>query len=236
MVGVIKEGALFVADAHYPDHGDEFLSLLRGIEEGSIVTPQLFLMGDIFDLLFGHSLPSLTQNIEAVTLIRKLSTHLEIVYFEGNHDFTLEPIFDRITLIPRNVQPAIFELGGKRVALSHGDRYEMGFVYEFYTWALRSKLFLTLSRPLHTLVITLISRKQKNKKICRTFEAFPTRVEQIMQHYQGVEQVIEGHFHQGVVLGDYISLPSLACQKAVARVEEGEIKFIGIDRVLRANI
>ena len=44
----IKEGALFVADAHYPHHGDEFMQLLHKLENGEMTTPQLFLMGDIF--------------------------------------------------------------------------------------------------------------------------------------------------------------------------------------------
>ena len=51
----IKEQALFIADSHYPHHGDAFLDLLKKLERGEIETPQLFLMGDNFDLLFGHN-------------------------------------------------------------------------------------------------------------------------------------------------------------------------------------
>ena len=51
----IEQGAIFVADAHYPNHGDDFLKLLKKIDEGEIKTPQLFLVGDIFDLLFGYN-------------------------------------------------------------------------------------------------------------------------------------------------------------------------------------
>ena len=38
----IEQGAIFVADAHYPNHGDAFLKLLKKIDKGEIKTPQLF--------------------------------------------------------------------------------------------------------------------------------------------------------------------------------------------------
>ncbi|RUM72514.1 MAG: UDP-2,3-diacylglucosamine diphosphatase, partial [Sulfurovum sp.] len=47
----IKENALFIADSHYPHHGDAFLVLLQKLEKKEIHTSQLFLLGDNFDLL-----------------------------------------------------------------------------------------------------------------------------------------------------------------------------------------
>jgi len=49
----IKENAIFIADSHYPHHGDDFLTLLKKLDNKEIETQQLFLMGDNFDLLFG---------------------------------------------------------------------------------------------------------------------------------------------------------------------------------------
>ncbi|MBD3794144.1 MAG: UDP-2,3-diacylglucosamine diphosphatase, partial [Campylobacterales bacterium] len=62
----IKEEALFIADAHYPHHGDEFLQILRQLDSGERQTPQLFLMGDIFDLLFGYNRYVQTFSDEAI--------------------------------------------------------------------------------------------------------------------------------------------------------------------------
>ena len=110
----IEEGALFVADSHYPHHGDAFLALLQKLDSGVLQTPQLFLMGDNFDLLFGYNDYIQTFSKEAVTLLQKLSQTLEIHYFEGNHDFCLKPIFPDMHIYSRNEQPVFFEMDGKR--------------------------------------------------------------------------------------------------------------------------
>jgi len=40
--------------------------------------------------------------------------------------------------------------------------------------------------------------------------------------------VIEGHYHQSRVIGNYVSLPSLACQKQVGIARGEEIEFVDI--------
>jgi len=89
----IKEQALFIADSHYPHHGDAFLDLLKKLESGELQTSQLFLMGDNFDLLFGHNDYIQTFSKEAIVLLQALSQKLEMYYFEGNHDFCLKDVF-----------------------------------------------------------------------------------------------------------------------------------------------
>ncbi|MDD3500578.1 MAG: UDP-2,3-diacylglucosamine diphosphatase, partial [Sulfurovum sp.] len=76
----IKENAIFIADSHYPHHGDEFLTLLQKIESGELQPPQIFLMGDNFDLLFGYNDYIQTFSREAIVLLRKLSKEIECVY------------------------------------------------------------------------------------------------------------------------------------------------------------
>ncbi len=224
----IKEGALFVADAHYPHHGDEFLQLLRKLETGEITAPQLFLMGDIFDLLFGYNDYILTFCNEAVSLLKKLSQAIEIYYFEGNHDFCLKNIFPDMVVYSRDEQPIIMKLGSKRVALSHGDKYETGFGYEAYCKLLRNKITLNMLKPFEKKIINYQMDKLPGKIICRKMPDFEQKAKAIMSHYKDVDLVIEGHFHQAVNIGKYISLPSLACQKKVAIIQEGSIVFLNI--------
>jgi UDP-2,3-diacylglucosamine hydrolase len=123
----IKEKALFIADSHYPHHGNDFLDLLKKLESGEMQTSQLFLMGDNFDLLFGYNDYIKTFSNEAITLLQKLSKKLEIHYFEGNHDFCLKKIFTNMNVYSRNDQPIMFTLGDKKVAISHGDKYVTGY-------------------------------------------------------------------------------------------------------------
>ena len=221
----IKENALFIADSHYPHHGDQFLELLKKLDNGEIYTPQLFLMGDNFDLLFGYNDYIQTFAKEAINLLQALSQKMEIHYFEGNHDFCLQTLFPDIQVYSREMQPVTFQLGKKTVSISHGDKYATGFGYGLYCKILRSQTTLTLLKPFEKAIIDHRMQKLSEKNICHTFDAFETRVKKILENYQACDLVIEGHYHQAKTLGKYISLPSLACQGRVATVKEAEVVF-----------
>ncbi len=225
----IKEGALFVADAHYPHHGDEFMELLHKLDNGTISTPQLFLMGDIFDLLFGHNNYITTFCHEAITLLHKLSKTLKIHYFEGNHDFCLKDVFPDMQVYPRDKQPVTMLCGNKRVSLSHGDKYDAGFGYGVYCKMLRNKTTLNMLKPFEKKIINHQMGRLPTKIICRKMSDFEQKASVIMSHYpQEIDMVIEGHFHQAIKIGKYISLPSLACQKEIGVLQDGEIVFKSI--------
>ena len=221
----LKEHALFIADAHYPHHGDEFLQILLKLENGEIKTPQLFLMGDVFDLLFGHNNYIQTFSQEAIALLQNISKTTETIYLEGNHDFCLKEVFPNIQVYSREEQPLHYRLGKQDVYLSHGDKYETNFGYGLYSKLLRNKLLLTLLRPLEKLIIDDRIAKLKKKKICKKFSNYQERFEAIAKHYPENSLIIEGHFHQSLVHKNYISLPSLACQNKIAIVENGEVIF-----------
>ena len=220
-----KENAIFIADSHYPHHGDDFLDLLKKLENGEIETSQLFLMGDNFDLLFGYNDYIQAFSKEAITLLQTLSQKIEIHYFEGNHDFCLKEVFPDIQVYAREEQPVLFQAGKKKVAISHGDKYATGFGYDLYCKLLRNKTTLTLLKPFEKAIIDHRMKKLSQKHICFTFHGFEKRVEAILENYRDVDMVIEGHYHQCKTLGKYISLPSLACQGMVGVMEEGEIHF-----------
>ncbi|ADV46277.1 hypothetical protein Nitsa_1019 [Nitratifractor salsuginis DSM 16511] len=228
----IKEGALFVADAHYPHHGDEFLRLLQSLDAEKITTPQLFLMGDIFDLLFGYGYYTPTLYPEAIGLLNKLSEKIEIIYLEGNHDFTLKKIFPNINVIPRTRQPLIMRTREKRVALSHGDRYGAGWGYDLFSLLLRSPV-IYLGKPWEKRIIDAQMRRLSQKKICHKMENFESKAARILSYYpEDIDWVIEGHFHQAKRIGRYISLPALACQKELGIVRKGKIEFVSLTKLM----
>ncbi|WP_309499174.1 metallophosphoesterase [Sulfurovum sp.] len=222
---IIKEQALFIADSHYPHHGDAFLDLLKRLERGELQTSQLFLMGDNFDLLFGYNDYIKTFSQEAISLLQILSNKIEIHYFEGNHDFCLKEVFPQMKVYSREEQPITFQLDDKKVAISHGDKYVTGFAYDLYCKVLRNKTTLTLLKPFEKAIINHRMKKLSKKNICFAFCGFEKKVEQILENYAGADLVIEGHFHQSKILGKYISLPSLACQGMVGIIEESEMVF-----------
>ncbi len=225
----IKEGALFIADAHYPHHGDAFLQILKKIERKELSVTQIFLMGDIFDLLFGYNNYIKQPLSGIIALLDKLSNKHEIYYFEGNHDFCLETIFSNIKIFNRASQPVYMGLEGKKVGISHGDVYEAGFWYGVYSFLLRNKIALTFLKPFQKNIIDSRLTKLKEKNICIQLGHFEQKTKAISEHYQkDVDLIIEGHFHQAKKIEKYISLPSLACQKQVGVVIDGEIQFIDI--------
>ncbi len=225
----IQENALFIADAHYPTHGDALLELLTKIEAKEIHIPQLFLMGDIFDLLIGGLGKSYALNEEAIRLIESISTHTDIFYFEGNHDFQLEKIFKNIKIFSREEQPQYMGYNGFIVGLSHGDRYQSGWQHDLLSRILRKPFMV---KAIKWLKPGIVSRKRAHlatKDICHEIPAFEAKAKAIFDSYRGAYWVIEGHYHQGKKYYRYVSLPSLACQQQVAVMEKEGIAFVSMD-------
>ncbi|MDX1295799.1 MAG: UDP-2,3-diacylglucosamine hydrolase, partial [Sulfurimonadaceae bacterium] len=146
----LKEGALFVADAHYSDKRPELLAFLKAVASKEIAATQLILMGDIFDLLFGGIPLTQQRNAEAVSTIKTIASHIDVLYLEGNHDFQLHSVFPEITVIPLNHQPMRCRFGTQQVMLAHGDwGTDMG--YRIYTAVIRSRVVLGFLRLIDTL-------------------------------------------------------------------------------------
>jgi len=221
----LKEAAIFIADSHYPHHGDAFFDLLLAIDSQKLNPPQIFFMGDNFDLLFGHNRYILEKNREVLALLQNISKRISCYYFEGNHDFCLKDIFIDMQVFSREEQPITFVLNTQKVALAHGDKYATGWGYNVYSKILRNVITLKLLRPFGKSIIDDRMQKLSKKNICHVFHGFEKRVEEILKDYQKVDLVIEGHFHQGKIYGKYISLPSQACQNKIAIVEKGKILF-----------
>ena len=221
----IEEDALFIADAHYPHHGNDFLEILKKVDNQTVKTTQLFLMGDIFDLLFGYNSYIQSFSKDAIELLKKLSKDIEIIYLEGNHDFCLKEIFPNIKIYSREEQPVHFKLNNQNVYMSHGDKYQTGFGYNLYSKILRNRTTLTLLKPFEKQIIDHRVEKLKIKKICGDFKGYQQRFDAIIDHYPKDVLIIEGHFHQALLYKSYISLPSLACQKQVAVVKSGKLVF-----------
>ncbi|SHO81140.1 FIG022708: hypothetical protein [hydrothermal vent metagenome] len=212
----IEEGAIFISDVHYPHYGMDILDIL----DDNIDAPQIFLMGDIFDMLFDT--PYLREyNRELIDKINELSLFCEIYYFEGNHDFNLSSIFPTIKIFSISLQPQIMLLNQKYISLAHGDKYNMGILYNIYTKLIRNSFINNL---IPNRVIKKKLKYLKNKSICHKIDNFEDKIIKILDFYNS-NLVIEAHYHQGVIIDNYISLPSLVCQKSIGVIKNKTIKF-----------
>ena len=223
---ILEDRAIFIADAHYPHHNSRLIKLFKKIRNSEIETKQLFLMGDIFDLLFGRGKYVYDYNKEAIEYINLLSSSISIIYLEGNHDFNLKNIFPNIQTIPRNKQPLfIYDIKDNLYALSHGDKFETSMLYNIYSAIIRNSLTISLLLPFEKIISKNTLNTLSNKKICKSIKGFNNIINRILINYPKNATVIEGHYHQGVIIDRYISLPSLACENRYTIFQEGEFIF-----------
>ncbi len=115
---------IFLADAHLMSPDDaNYRQLLRFLHslEGELDT--LYIMGDLFDFWLGFPSHPFTQYDAVLDALERLVVRgCRLVYFEGNHDFHLGPIFSQRLRAEVHSGPAIECLHGKRLYLCHGDQ------------------------------------------------------------------------------------------------------------------
>ena len=224
----IKQGAIFVADSHFNKKNQEFLTLLEKIKNKEIETTQLFLMGDMIDFISSESRYFVKQNIKIIELLNKLSTKIEIIYLEGNHDYNLKSLFPNINVIKRENQPLFAKLGEKTVSLSHGDNF-INWKYDLYCNFIRNTIFLRVMNfiDINFFISKKIEEALVKKSICHKMRNFEEIVSKRIKNYD-TDLVIEGHYHQGdrymIENKIYINIPSLCCQKQYIRIDNLEFK------------
>lgn len=224
----LHEGALLVADAHCAPWRTPFIDFLKSLESGQITTPQLILMGDVFDLLFGPIPETVRMNREGIEIINRLSEQIEIVYLEGNHDFALSKVFPNVKVIARSAQPWMARFEERTVALSHGDLH-MGTGYDVYTALIRNRWILgclnLIDRAGNGFIVRWLEKMMRRKNHCRTIEGFETVIAERLKgrDYRPADLLIEGHFHQnrGMELPEmaYFNLAAFACNERYFSVQ-----------------
>lgn len=228
---VIKNNAIFIADAHYNSLRTELLELLKKIEKNEIEVSQIFFMGDIFDFLSDEIDYFQNINFHLIDIINKLANKIETIYFEGNHDYNLKYTFPKLQVIPREHQPLYAKLNEqnkKRVALAHGDIYTPK-KYNIYCKIIRNSFLLTLLNFINfnNWLSKIVENKLKAKKICHPMESFLEFVNNRVELYK-TDLIIEGHFHQGYQDSRYINVPSLACSSQYMIYNNKQFKFIKV--------
>jgi UDP-2,3-diacylglucosamine hydrolase len=137
----ISNDAIFIADSHYNNQRIAFELFLDTILTKQISTSQLFLMGDMFDFLTYEVDYFKNINQDVIDKLNILSKQIEIIYLEGNHDFSIDKLFPNIIVIPRDIQPLIAQYKDKKIAISHGDIFTPT-LYNIFTFILRNDTLL----------------------------------------------------------------------------------------------
>jgi UDP-2,3-diacylglucosamine hydrolase len=217
-----------VSDAHYNHKRDYFLKFLQDIDSGEIETTQLILVGDMFDLLVSKVNYTISYNKKLIDILNSISTKIEVIYFEGNHDFCLDGLFDNIKIYSIQNQPQLFEYNNKKIAISHGDFATNDIIYNIYLKLIRNKYILIFLNIIDFCINNYISKKiisnQIKKPKCNYKIEFESLAKRRIKHYKDVEYILEGHFHQDKSIKidntTYINLPPFVCSKKYIIVKD----------------
>ena len=218
----LLEGALLITDAHYSHRRPKLLGLLQAIDSGAIHTTQLILLGDIFDLLFAPIPFTCRRNIEVIDLINAISHKIPVIYFEGNHDFQIAPLFPKVYVVPIAAQPLRMRFKEKNILMAHGD-YGSSWQYRTYTKLIRSRMILRflalIDSMTHNGIIRRLDRYLEHKDDCAEIEGFKDYITKRMhtQNLEEIDTVIEGHFHQNKAFeleqAHYFNPAAFACNE-----------------------
>jgi UDP-2,3-diacylglucosamine hydrolase len=196
---------VFIADAHLRTETDEnyrfLLEFLAGLPGN---TDTLFIMGDLFEFWIGYREVPFTHYFPVLELLRQLRDKgVEIVYFEGNHDFHMGPFFVE-TLRARVFRgPAEFDLDGKKVYLCHGDQIiTADYGYRLLRFLFHNRLTRAIIPLVPPAVPIYIADRlgRKSKESHRQHQHkwdYPTILREFAadRFHEGYDAVISGHFH-----------------------------------------
>ena len=115
---------IFIADAHLKEPADpNYRLMLRFLRELQGNTDALYIMGDLFDFWLGFPGQPFKQYAPLVDELHALRrSGCRLIYFEGNHDFHMGPVFREYLGAEIHQGPLVREIDGRRLYLCHGDQ------------------------------------------------------------------------------------------------------------------
>lgn len=184
--------AIVLSDVHLgsPTCQAKALShFLKRLADGSLRTSRLILNGDVFDSFDFRRLRK--NHWKVLSLLRKLSDQVEIIWLSGNHDGSVEILSHLLGVTVKDEY--ILETGRRRVLILHGHAFDDFLdAHPFLTW-LSDVIYLMLQRLDRT--HTFAKTAKKGSKI---FLRCAHKIQQGALEYarrQGCDAVCCGHTH-----------------------------------------
>ena len=196
---------IFIADAHLKEADDlNYRMLLRFLRDLEGNTEALYIMGDLFDFWLGFPSQPFRQFdpvLDALLALKRSGCRL--VYFEGNHDFHLGPVFSERLGAEIHTGPAILALQGRRLFLCHGDQINLADrAYRLLRLILHNRL--TAAAVAHfptSLALAIKERLQQSSRAGYHAKKRRWNYRGILLAFarslrgQGCDGLVAGHFH-----------------------------------------
>jgi UDP-2,3-diacylglucosamine hydrolase len=196
---------VFIADAHLKCETDEnYRLLLDFLDELSGNTDTLFILGDLFEFWIGYPEVPFSHYLPVLEKLRRLrNSGIEIVYFEGNHDFHMGPFFEDTLKARVFSGPAIIDLNGEKVYLCHGDQINKAdYGYRLLRSLLHNRItgaIIPLVPPAAASYIAerMARESRENHQVRRIKWDFATIIREFAaaRFKEGNDVVVIGHFH-----------------------------------------
>jgi len=237
---------LFISDLHLdparPEITALFLAFLDGEARGA---DALYVLGDLFESWVGDDDPSEAGDAVATRFAALADAGVPVAFMHGNRDFLVGHDFARrarMTLLP---DPAVIDLHGRPVLLTHGDLLCTGDLeYQAVRAQLRNPAWQAhmLAQPLSARLAFAQQARDASQARAATLrtagtmesitDVAPATVEEWFVRY-GVDTMIHGHTHRPavhalqvagrgcrrIVLGDWFEQGSVLRAHADGRLE-----------------
>lgn len=203
-----------ISDVHIRNEFDErYHNILKFLNHPlTQQVDEVYLLGDIFDLMVGPHTEYISKYKDFFSGIEKLLREGKIIhFFEGNHDLHIKKLFFKF-LRSRKLEPDKFQIhhqpilkkiGDVKFYFSHGDELEPGnYSYKLYKYLLMSKPTELLVTAAPYRLVDMIGTKasQKSKERSRRYynedvNRAKFRQGSIWAAKNEIEYIIAGHSH-----------------------------------------
>jgi UDP-2,3-diacylglucosamine pyrophosphatase LpxH len=187
--------ALVISDLHLGSENCQARALaafLDALHDGRTESRKLVLNGDVFDSIDFRRLKK--HHWKLLSLIRKLSDAVEIVWINGNHDGPAEIISHLLGVEVRD--ELVLESGARRILLHHGHRFDR-FIDDHPVLTAIGDLTYRLLQKLDSSHTFARAAKHKSKTFLRCAAAIEARSIEYARRL-GCDAVCCGHTHLAV--------------------------------------
>jgi UDP-2,3-diacylglucosamine pyrophosphatase LpxH len=191
--------AVILSDLHLGSANCEakrVCELLERLGKGDLATSRLILNGDVFDSIDFRRLNK--NHWRVLSLIRKLSDQIEIIWLAGNHDGSAEIVSHLLGVTVQDEY--VLESGTERLLILHGHVFdEFIEVYPRLTW-LADRLYRLLQWIDRTHTFAKMA-KQGSKTFLRCVKKIADGAVDLARK-RGCSMATCGHTHAAVALTD----------------------------------
>lgn len=230
--------ALFISDLHlqasHPRTAEAFLRFMR---DDAIHAERLYLLGDIFEYWAGDddlAEPFHQQVVQAIRAVSDAGT--QVYWLAGNRDFLVGPGFAEAAGLSLLEEPHLLEVGGRRIALVHGDaQCTADLKYMAFRAQVRDpawqRQFLGMPLTQRKAIIAGLREGSREAQAGQSYEIMDVTPEAVDAVFAqtGADVIIHGHTHRPAVheVGDKLRYVLPDWELDVEPVRGGWIELAG---------